>query len=606
MTTTLADRPWLDSYAPGVHADIPVPDEPLTAPLERNARLFGDRVALDFMGRSTSYRKLALQVSVAAGALRHLGVRRGDRVAIALPNCPAHVVAFYAVLRLGAVVVEHNPTYSASELGHQLSDSGATVAICWEQTAARVAEVQDATTVHTLISVNLSRDLPGIKRFLLNLPVAKARTLKAAMRGKAPRHAIDWHKLLRSAAPLPADHPEPDVSDLALLQYTGGTTGTPKGAMLTHANLAANARQGQEWTQLGFPAEDGTPAPAEVVYGVLPFFHAFGLTLCLSFSLRIGATLVLLPKFDVPSVLAAQKRRPGTFLPAVPPMLERLTKGARADETADLSSFRFAICGAMPLSAEVAAGWEEVTGGLAIEGYGMTETSPVALGNPLTAQRQPGTLGLPFPSTYIRIADQEDPTREVAPGERGELQISGPQVFPGYWQRPEESANVLFEADGRTWVRTGDVVVMQPDGFVRLVDRIKEMIITGGFKVYPSQVEDHLREMPGVQDVAVIGVPGGDLGEKVVAAIVLATDAHPVPVDLDTVRAWCNERLARYAVPKQLEIVKELPRSQIGKVLRRVVREGVLAGPHGQAQEEKADGGAAHEPTSDTARHDAT
>ena len=283
---------------------------------------------------------------------------------------------------------------------------------------------------------------------------------------------------------------------------------------------------------------------------------------------------MLFPKFDVPTFLLAQKRRPGTFLPAVPPILARITAAAK-EQGADLSTFRFAICGAMPLLPEVAAAWEEVTGGLAIEGYGMTESSPVALGSPCGPNRQPGTLGVPFPSTYIRIADQEDPYTEVAQGERGELLLSGPQVFAGYWQRPEESAQVLVEIDGRTWLRTGDVVVLQDDGFVRLVDRIKEMIITGGFKVFPSQVEDHLRDMPGVADVAVVGIPGGDLGEKVVAAIVLAKGA--TAIDLEAVRAWSSERIARYAIPKQLEIVKELPRSQIGKVLRRVVRERILA-----------------------------
>lgn len=576
MASAFDHRPWLSTYAPGVAPDVPVADEALTAPIERNAREFGDRVALDFMGRTTTYVALAHEVARGAAALLELGVRKGDRVAIALPNCTTHVVTFYAALRIGAVVVEHNPTYSEGELEHQLADSGATVAIAWEPTAARIAAVQDRTDVRTVVAVDLSRDLPGLKRFLLTLPIAKARETRASMRGDIPAGVVRWEHLIRGVTPLSTSAPHPEPGDLALLQYTGGTTGTPKGAMLTHANLVTNARQGQEWTQMGGTDDDGVPRRAETVYGVLPFFHAFGLTLCLSFTLRVGATLVLFPKFDVDSVLEAQKRRPGTFLPAVPPMLERLAK--RAVETgADISTFQYAICGAMPLSGEVAALWEEATGGLAIEGYGMTETSPVALGNPTSPARQPGRLGLPFPSTYIRITDQEDPHREVEIGERGELLIAGPQVFPGYWQRPEESAEVLVEIDGRTWLRTGDVVVMHDDGFVELVDRIKEMIITGGFKVYPSQVEEHLRRMPGVEDVAVVGIPGGDLGEKVVAAIVLAKDA--VHIDLDAVRAWSSERLARYAIPKQLEIVKELPRSQIGKVLRRVVREGILKRP---------------------------
>lgn len=445
MTSRYDDRPWLASYSDGVATDIPVASEPLTAALERNAKLFPSRIALDFMGQRTSYRHLADQVMVAAGALAALGVTKGERVAIALPNCTSHVVAFYAVLRLGAVVVEHNPTYTADELEHQLRDSGASVAICWEQTAERVAKIQHRTEVTTLIAVDLSADLPLSKRIALKAPIAKARTLRASMRGVAPAHALSWTKILRSARPLPNRFPTPDVGDLALLQYTGGTTGVPKGAMLTHANLVSNAMQGQQWTQLGLTEAQRSRAP-EVVYGVLPFFHAFGLTLCLSFALRIGATLMLFPKFDVASVLLAQQRRPGTFLPAVPPMLERLTTAAR-DQNVDLTSFEFAICGAMPLTREVAQGWEEVTQGYAIEGYGMTESAPVALGSPAGPNRQPGTLGIPFPSTYIRITDQDDPFTEVEQGERGELLIAGPQVFPGYWQHPQETANTLVEID---------------------------------------------------------------------------------------------------------------------------------------------------------------
>ncbi|WP_211281853.1 AMP-binding protein [Sanguibacter antarcticus] len=570
--STDEQRPWLASYAPDVAADVVVPEESLTAALERGAAEYPDRVALDFMGRTTTYAELWDEVRRAASALIGLGVVPGDRVAVALPNCAAHVVAFYATLRIGAVVVEHNPLYTDSELAHQLADSGAVVAVCWEQTAVAVARVQGRTSVRTVVAVDLSRDLPRVKRWALALPVPAARALRTSMRAVVPDGVLRWDRLVRGASVLAAEHPSPVGDDLALLQYTGGTTGTPKGAMLLHRHLVANAVQGAEWTGAARAAAAGEP-PA-VVFGVLPFFHAFGLTLCLSYTIRIGATLVLFPKFDVGTVLAAQKRRPGTFLPAVPPMLDRLATAARASG-ADLTSFRYAICGAMPLSAATAQAWESVTGGLAIEGYGMTETSPVALGNPVSSARRPGLLGVPFPSTWARVAVQDDPSRAVAPGERGELQVSGPQVFEGYWQQPEESAQCFVEADGRTWLRTGDVVVMDEDGFVTVVDRIKEMIITGGFKVFPSQVEDLLRQMPGVEDVAVVGIPGGDLGEKVVAAVVLEPGVDGF--DLETVRAWCAQHLARYALPRQLVVVKDLPRSQIGKVMRRVVRDQILA-----------------------------
>ncbi|MCL3860149.1 AMP-binding protein [Actinotalea sp. K2] len=569
MTTT-TPRPWLSSYAPGVPADVPDPVDPVTVTLEHSVRAFPTRVAADFLGAVTTYRALGRQVAQAAEALREVGVRPGDRVALVLPNCTQHIVAFYAVLRLGAVVVEHNPTYSASELAHQIADSGAVVAICWEKTTAAVLDAREQTDLRTIITVNLAADLPGIKRLALRLPVSAARQTRAAMRSRVPQGAgvLRWDRLVRGAAPLPADHPHPGIDDVALLQYTGGTTGTPKGAVLRHRHVAVNAAQGQAWTQ--------HQAGTETVYAALPFFHAFGLTLCLTYAIRIAATVVIFPKFDVKQVLEAQRRRPATFLPGVPPMFERLAAAAR-ETGADLTTIARSISGAMSLPPETAAAWEEVTGGLLVEGYGMTETSPVALGSPLSEARRPGMLGLPFPSTLIRVVDPENPHRDVAPGERGELLISGPQVFDGYWQRPDETAAVLLEHEGRTWLRTGDVVVVQEDGFVELVDRIKEIIITGGFNVYPSQVEDHLRTMPGIRDVAVVGVPGGDLGEKVVAAIVLAEGA--TKIELDAVREWSEQKLARYAHPRELIVLPELPRSQIGKVLRRVVRQQLLDRP---------------------------
>jgi long-chain acyl-CoA synthetase len=561
------ERPWLSAYAPGVPADIDVPDEPLTDALERAAHNHPSRVALDFMGAVTTYDMLWRRVQHAAQALREIGVRRGDRVALVLPNCATHVVAFYAVLRLGAVVVEHNPTYSADELAHQLADSGATTAIVWEVAAAPLLAARPRTQVRTVVVVDLTRDLPAVKRGALHLPVPAARRTRAAMRAPLPSGAkvLRWHRIVQAARALPADHPRPSGDDLALLQYTGGTTGVPKGAILRHRHLVANAAQGAAWTQHG----EGT----ETVAAALPFFHAFGMTLCLSYAIRIAATVVVFPRFDVDQVLAAQQRRPITFFPGVPPMFERLARAAR-ERGVDVSSIRHAISGAMSLSPETAAAWEEVTGGILVEGYGLTETSPVALGNPMTTDRRPGHLGVPFPSTTMRVVDPEDPTREVPPGERGELLVSGPQVFDGYWQHPDDTAAVLVEIDGRTWLRTGDVVVVEEGGFVRLVDRIKEVIVTGGYNVYPSQVEDLLREMPEIDDVAVVGVPGGDIGEKVVAAIVLAEGV--TKVEMSAVRAWSEQRLARYAHPRELIVLPELPRSQIGKVLRRVVRQQVL------------------------------
>jgi long-chain acyl-CoA synthetase len=373
---------------------------------------------------------------------------------------------------------------------------------------------------------------------------------------------MSWATLVASASPLAADHPRPAPSQTALLQYTGGTTGVPKGAILTHRNLRSNAAQGRAWVP-------GLRDGQEVVYAVLPLFHAYGLTLCLTFAMSIGATLVLFPRFDVDQTLDAVRRRPATFLPGVPPIYQALAAAAPA-RGVDLRSIRYAISGAMSLPKATVDLWESVTGGLLVEGYGMTETSPVSVGNPVADTRRPGTVGVPFPSTDVRIVDPDDPSTDRGLGEPGELLVRGPQVFAGYWGRPEDTEAVLLEGG---WLRTGDIVVMDAEGFITVVDRIKELIITGGFNVYPSEVEDVLRQVPGVRDAAAVGLPDGSGGERVVAAVVANGDAQ---LDPDEVRNATRAHLAAYKVPRQVFIVEELPRSMIGKVLHRKVRADLL------------------------------
>ena len=555
------NRPWASSYAPGVPLDIDVPEESLVDLLDASVSRFGPLVALDFFGAGTTYTQLGEQVAKAAEGLRRLGVQRGDRVALVLPNCPQHVVAFYAVLRLGAVVVEHNPLYTAEEMAYQLGDHRPAAIVVWDKVAPLVQEVAQGLGVEILLAVNLPSALPLSKRMALRLPLRRARRTREAMTGSAPG-VPGWEGLVAHSPALAADHPRPEAGDVALLQYTGGTTGRPKGAVLTHRNLRANAAQGRAWMP-------GLVDGQEVVYAVLPLFHAYGLTLCLTFAVSIGATLVLLPRFDVDMMLEAMRRRPATFLPAVPPIYERLANAAR-ERGADLSSIRFAISGAMTLPQRTADLWESVTGGILVEGYGMTETAPVALGNPAGPSRRIGAVGVPFPSTEVRVVDREDHTRVVARGEPGELLLRGPQVFSGYWERPEESEKVLVEGG---WLRTGDVVVMDDDGFFRIVDRIKELIITGGFNVYPSEVEDVLRQVPAVADAAVVGLPAPEGGEEVVAAVVLEPGAT---FDEDAIRTACRESLTAYKVPRRVFVLDELPLSMIGKVLRRQVRDQLL------------------------------
>ncbi|MGD8195207.1 long-chain-fatty-acid--CoA ligase [Herbiconiux sp. P18] len=558
-----ASKPWLSSYAADVPAEIETPSQTLPEMIEQSVRDFGRKPALEFFGAQTTYRELGEEIDRAAEGLRRLGVTKGDRVAIVLPNCPQHVVAFYAALRLGAIVIEHNPLYTARELRHQFEDHGARVAIVWDKTFDTLAGFPDDLTLEHIVSVDITEALPFAKRLALRLPVKKARTSRAQLTEK-PRaaHPLTWQKLLDHRR-ISRKVPRPALGDTALLQYTSGTTGTPKGAILSHANLMANALQGVAWVP-------GLRRGEETFYGVLPLFHAYGMTLCLTFAMKIGAKLVLFPKFDLGLVTDAARTSPPTFLPAVPPIYDQLARAASRG-TIDLSTVRFAISGAMSLPVATVSRWEEATGGLLVEGYGMTEASPIALGNPIGPSRRPGTVGVPFPSTEIRVVDPADPSVDRPFGEPGELLIRGPQVFQGYWGRPGDTAATLLPGG---WLRSGDIATVSPDGFVTIVDRLKELIITGGFNVSPTEVEDALQSHPDVAAAAVVALPRASGGEDVAAAVVLREGAS---LDAEGLRDFCRTRLAAYKVPKRIVAVDDLPRSLIGKVLRREVREKLLA-----------------------------
>jgi len=555
-----SERPWVASYAPGVPADVDTPTGSLAHLIDESVATYGSHVALEFFGATTTYAELGDQIARAAEGLRKRGVRKGDRVALVLPNCPQHVVAFYAALRLGAVVIEHNPLYTPRELRHQFEDHGATVAIVWDKVAATVQDLPADLGVTTVISVDLTTAMPAGKRFALRLPIRKAREAREALTTTVSG-TVTWEQLV-SGRKLKASSPRPQADDLALIQYTSGTTGLPKGAMLSHANLTVNAAQSRAWVP---SVERGT----SVVYAVLPLFHAYGLTLCLTFAMSMGARLVLFPKFDPDLVLDVVKKRPATFLPAVPPIYDRLVQAADKRKVS-LHGISIAISGAMSLPQDIVGGWEERTGGYLVEGYGLSECSPVLMANPVSEGRKAGTVGLPLSSTELRVVDPEDPDTDRAFGEEGELLARGPQVFSGYWRKPDESAKV-FTSDG--WFRTGDIATMDEDGFVRIVDRIKELIISGGFNIAPTEVEDALRSFEGVADVAVVGLPDSHSGEKVVAAVVMEPGAS---FDEAAIRAYARDTLTAYKVPKTVVQVGDLPRSIVGKVIRRKVRDQLL------------------------------
>ena len=561
METPYDSRPWLRFYPEGVPAEVDVPVVPLTTLLDDAVASFPRRRAVAFLGWTTTYRKLARDVDRFAGALRGLGVHRGDRVALIMPNCPQQVIAFYAVLRRGGVVVQHNPLYTASELQYQLADSGARVAIVLDRMYPTMAAARRGTAVEHVVVTSLMEYLPASKRLLLKLPVEKAAEAREELEAEVPEEApvLFFQELLRSSKSQHHQIPVDPTRDLAALQYTGGTTGRPKGAKLTHYNLVANAYQVQAWDPACRPGQ-------EVGLGVLPLFHVFGLTLCLAACVLLGGTLVLVPKFDLDLVFSAIRRWKPTIFPGVPPIYQQIAESPRA-RSVRLDSIRTCVSGAMTLPRQTVDHFRRVTGGAeVVQGYGLTEASPVVMANPLDGNARHISVGLPMPNTDARIVDENDPRRPVSVGQAGELIIRGPQVFAGYWNQPKETDEVLVNG----WLRTGDVAMMSPDGYFTLIDRKRDVIIVDGFNVYPSEVEDVLNAHPAVKDCAIIGIPHDRRGEVVKAYVIPAPSYEPTGKELSR---FCQKRLTGYKVPAIIEFRDELPRNMIGKVLRRVLRE---------------------------------
>lgn len=551
MTRSIVEQ--AHDFYDAVPYEVPVPETSLYALLDTAARLYPDRAALDYFGATTTYEQVRDQVLRAARVLHEAGVRAGDTVAIALPNCPQAFVAFYACMRIGAVAAQHNPLAPAAQIDGQIMRHGGRVAIVWE----KCVDAFPLDRLDTVFTVDISYGMPTSQRFLLKLPVPRARQMRAQLRGAVPAACVSWDRATASARPIDDDHPLPSPGDRAVILHTSGTNGVPKSAPLTHRNIGANVNQCIFWV---WKLHEG----AETFFSLLPYFHAFGLTFFLCAAVRKAATQVLLPKFDAQMALDAHKRRPVTFFVGVPPMFERILARAITSGT-DISTIRYSVAGAMPLSTTLAEEWEATTGGTIVEGYGLSETAPVLTGAPLSDKRRHGVLGVPFPSTQLRLVSLEDDTRDVEDGTPGEIIVRGPQVFEGYLNAPEESARV-FTSEG--WFKTGDVGVNR-DGFISMADRKKELILSGGFNVYPSQVEDAIRSLPGVADVAVVGVPVADATEEVTAAIIMEEGAQRLT--LEQVREWAEKSIAHYALPRQIVFIAELPRNQMGKILRRKV-----------------------------------
>jgi long-chain acyl-CoA synthetase len=562
-------RPWLAHYGPTVPTSVDIPDQPLTWLLDESVRRFGASIAVEYLGARLTYLQLGSLVERFARALVRLGVKHGDRVSICLPNTPQFLVAFFGALKAGAVVVPTNPLYTGPELEHQLNDAGVSVIVMLDQFYPLLAPVRERTPVKHVILTNVSDYFPPV------LAVAYKASEFVKNRGK---QVVNVKALLAQ----PGNHafgdligsthnragfevyalPEPaKANDVAVLQYTGGTTGVAKGAVLTNRNLVANALQCWAWSDLPVGVH-------HVSLCVVPFFHVYGLTVAMNLTICNGSTLVLLPRFTVKDTLKAIKKYCPDLFPGVPTLYLALAREVEHTKQ-DLSCIKECISGSAPLPLEVQTRFEAVSSARLVEGYGLTEASPVTHCNPVFGDRRIGTIGLPLPETVSAIVDEET-GQFVAPCQRGEIVVRGPQVMREYWKRPDETAKVL--KDG--WLHTGDIGVMSDDGYFTIVDRIKDVIIASGYKIFPHDVEEVLFHHPAVSEATVIGVPDPYRGETVRAYIVLKPGQH---VTADELTEYCKERLAVYKVPKQFIFRDELPKSLIGKVLRRELREQAIA-----------------------------
>ena len=540
-------RPWLQHYDYWVRSNLSYPGRPLADLLNVTAIERPDRPATQFLGAQLTFHDLKTRADGLAASLARMGIVKGDRVGIMLPNCPQYIFSAFAVLRLGAIVVNINPSYTAREVLTVASDSGVRIVITLDVLAPLVQAVRAQTAIEQVIVTSLAE--------------------YSANGAGAPR-VDDTQTLADLLAPVtPAELPQVkiDPPDVAVLQYTGGTTGTPKGAMLTHANIWANVVQTESWTNPAYMYSGN-----ERYLVVIPYFHIYAFAVCMMVGLRIGALQIIHPKYDPEAVLASIRDFRPTYFPAVPTVFVSLLNHPKVGEFG-LERVRLFNSGGAPCPVEVMEEFERRIGRPLNEGYGLSETSPVTHSTPQLALRKIGTVGLPFPDTDTRIVDVETGTRELATGEIGELCISGPQVMKGYWNKPEESAACLRkDASGKLWFHTGDIATIDEDGYTSIVQRKKDMIIVDGYNVYPSDVESVLYAHPAVRLAAVIGIPDKYHGEIVKACIALKPGTMATS---EEIVAYCREGLTEYKVPRVVEIRDTLPMSAVGKILYRVLRD---------------------------------
>jgi long-chain acyl-CoA synthetase len=563
------EKPWLASYEKGVPHTLSYAHQTLNDLLLNAARTYGDRPATSFVlrymlgGRFTiggklTYRQLNEQVDRMATALYQLGVRKGDRVAVMLPNSPHYVITFFAAVRIGAIVVNINPTYTSRELAHQVNDAGAETIVLLNLFWPRLREVRGETPLKRVIVAHIFDTLP----FPSSLLVKSAQKKTPEWVDVRPEQDIFYFQhLLEKYGPTP---PKATIApdDVALFQYTGGTTGLPKAAMLTHRNLIANVLQINAWLPSGVPG-------GEKMMGAIPFFHVYGMTVCLLYACYMGAEIIIVPNpRPIDNVMNIMQKERATLYPGVPAMYINIVNHKDIAKY-DLKSIKACISGSAPLPMEIQEQFGAITGGRLVEGFGMTEASPVTHCNPVFGKRVAGSIGLPVPDTEAKIIDLETGASLPFDGEaQGELCVRGPQVMKGYWNQPEETADTI---DAEGWLHTGDICKVGTDGYFYVVDRKKDMINASGFKVLPRDVEEVLFMHPKVMEAVVAGIPNPKRGDDTVKAYVVVKPGENPTVE--ELKEFCKLHLAQYKVPREIEFRTELPKTMVGKVLRRVLVE---------------------------------
>jgi long-chain acyl-CoA synthetase len=546
-------RPWLKHIAEGNPQEIDIPDMTLYDMLHQSVEMYADHTAITFLDKTLTYRQLHQYVLKAAASFHHeLGIKKGDRVALMLPNCPQYVISYFAVTYLGGIVVQTNPLYTEQELQHQLTDSGTKMIICVDLVYPKVQNVLTQTPLEKIIVTSIKDFLPFPKNILYPF-------VQKLPKVEYQKETISWKGLLKGSNSTPKQASIDPKEDVAVLQYTGGTTGRSKGAMLTHYNLVANTLQSVATSQ------KQTDYGAERVLTISPLFHVYGMTSGMNITLHIGGNLILLPRFDVDEMIKTINKTKPTAFPGVPTMYIALMNHPKAKEV-DMSSFKTCTSGSAPLPVEILEGFNRSTGASIGEGYGLSEASPVTHRNPIGGLQKPGSIGIPIPNTDAKVVGLDTDDEEVATGEVGELIIKGPQIMKGYWNMPEETNRTI--RDG--WLYTGDLAKVDEHGFFYIVGRKKELIIASGYKVYPVEVEEVIYTHPHVMEAAIIGVPDAYRGETVKAVIALKEGTALTEEELI---AYCKERLAAYKVPKIVEFRSELPKTVIGKILKRKLKE---------------------------------